>query len=209
MKHAPLLLTLFVLWSLLGCGRKPTDDNLAPPPPPSQPQAPLAGAETGAKPRAAATKSLLQAAVRGDVNDATVALGRDPEAVCRPNAEGFYPIHLAAERGHSEVIRVLLRAGADVNTPHPTVQATPLQYAAMHGHLDAVRTLLAAGARVDPVDSHGLTPLMWAAWKGHVQVVQELLKHGADVHCKTKTGWTALRYAEQKGHAQVAELLRK
>jgi ankyrin repeat protein len=209
MKHAFLFLTAFGLWLLLGCSRKATDDKEAPPHSPPQPQPPLSRAAPGEKPRGPSTKSLLQATVRGNVNDVTVCVERDPEAVHRPNAEGFYPIHLAAEQGHSEVIRVLLRAGADVNTPHPKVQATPLQYAAMHGHLDAVRTLLAAGARVDSVDNIGRTPLMWAASEGRGEVVQELLKHGAKANCTTKAGWTALRYAEDKGHAQVAELLRK
>jgi uncharacterized protein len=209
MRHALLLLTTFGLWFLLGCGRKSTDDNGAPPRSPPQPQAPLSKAEPVEELKEPTTKSLLAAAMRGNVNDVKVYVRRDPEAVRRPDAEGFYPIHRAAGQGHSEVIRVLLRAGADVNTPHANVQATPLEYAAMHGHVDAARTLIAAGARVDSVDSQGRTPLMWAAWKGQGPVVQELLKHGADVSRTNKTGGTALRYAEQKGHAQVAELLRK
>jgi ankyrin repeat protein len=209
MKYALVLLTTFGLWFVLGCGRNSTGEHGAPPASTPPPQAPLSRAEPGEGLKKLTTKDLRTAAMRGNANDVEVWVRRDPEAVRRPDAEGLYPIHRAADQGHSEVIRVLLRAGADVNTPHATVQATPLEYAAMNGHLDAVRTLIAAGATVDSVDNKGLTPLMWAAKKGQGQVVQELLKHGADVNRKTKTGWTALRYAEQNGHPELSELLRQ
>ncbi len=209
MKYTSLLLTTFGLWFLLGCSRTSTTDKGTPPGSPPQPQAPLSRAEPVEALTQPKTKSLLEAARSGNVNDVKVYVRRDPEALHRPNNWGFYPIHLAADHGHSEVIRVLLRAGADVNMPHLKVQATPLQYAAMQGHLDAVRTLIAAGARVDSVDIAGRTPLMWAAWKGQGPVVQELLRHGADVSRRNKTGGTALRYAEQNGHAHIAELLRR
>jgi ankyrin repeat protein len=208
MKHAPHLLTTLGLWFLLGCSRNSAGDG-APPRSLPQPQAPLSRAEPIEELKKPTTQSLFEADMRGNVNDVKVYVERDPQAVRRPNPVGLFPIHLAAQQGHSEVIQVLLRAGADVNTPHVKVRATPLQYAATHGHVDAMRTLLAAGARVDPVDSQGRTPLMWAAREGHRQIVQELLKHGADVSCTTKTGWTALRYAQENGHTQVAELLRK
>jgi ankyrin repeat protein len=209
MKHAPFLLTTFGLWFLLGCGRNSTTDKGEPPRSPPPPQAPLSGAVPVEELKAPTTRSLLEAVRVGNVNDVKVHLRRDPEALRRPNKWDLYPIHLAADHGHSEVIRVLLRAGADVNMPHPRVQATPLQYAATQGHLDAVRTLIAAGARVDSVDIEGRTPLMWAAWKGQGPVVQELLEHGADVSRKNKRGGTALYYAEKYGHAKVAELLRR
>jgi len=217
MKHALLLLAAFGLSFPLGCGRKATDEKVAPPvstapPQPSSPQqeAPLSRARPAQGLKGPRTQTLYQAAANGNVNDVKLHIQRDPETVRRPTPAGMFAIHLAAGRGHSEVIRVLLGAGADVNTPHPEVQATPLQYAAQGGHLDAVRTLLDAGAKTDPADRYGRTPLMWAALEGHGPVVQELLRRGADVNAKTKTGgWTALRYAEDKGHTAVAELLRK
>jgi ankyrin repeat protein len=209
MKHVSLFLTAFGLWFFVGCRWNPTGDPGAPARATPPPQAPQSRAERVEELKEPTTKDLRAAAMRGNVNDVKVYVQRDPEAVRRPDAQGFYPIHRAADQGHSEVIRVLLGAGADVNTPHATVQATPLEYAAMNGHLDAVRTLMAAGAMVDSVDIAGRTPLMWAAWKGKAEVVQELLKHGADVSRKNKTGGTALYYAEQNGYAQIAELLRK
>jgi len=201
MKHASLLLTTFGLWFLVGCSRNSPGDNKTPPASPPQPQAPLSRAEPVEELKEPTTKSLIEAARLGNVNDVKVYLRRDPEAVRRPDAAGFVPIHYAAERDRSEVIRVLLRAGSDVNAPHPKVKATPLQYAAAHGHLDAVRTLIAAGAKVDSADSNGRTPLAWAAWKGKAQVVQELLKHNAAV------GFLPIHLAAGRGHGEVIQVL--
>ncbi len=206
MKHTLLVLTTLGPL-LLGCGpEKPAGTPTSAPSAPAQPRgSPTRPADELKEPK---TKDLLQAASLGSVNDVKVFLRRDPEAIRRPNAIGLYPIHLAADQGRSEVIPILLAAGADVNTPHPEVRATPLQYAAAGGHLDAVRTLLDAGAKIDAVDSVGRTPLMWAASKGNEEVVQELLKRGADAKSTTNTGWTAQRYAEQGGHTRVVELLK-
>ena len=207
MKRTFLILATLGPLLVLGCGLKKPSEN--PGPAASAPAQPLASptrpVDELKEPK---TKDLFQASSLGNVNDVKVFLRRDPEAIRRPNGIGLFPIHLAADQGRSEVIPVLLAAGADVNTPHPMVQATPLQYAATGGHLDAVRTLLDAGARVDAVDSVGRTPLMWAAWKGKEDVVQELLKRGANAKATTETGWTALRYAEQGGHTQIVELLK-
>jgi ankyrin repeat protein len=153
------------------------------------------------------TKDLAAAVTVGNVNDVKIFLQRDPEAIHRTGANDMVPIQLAADYGHSEIIQLLLQAGADVNAPHVKVQATPLQYAAEAGRLDAVRVLLAAHAKVDAVDNQGRTPLMWAATKGQVPVIQELLQHGADANLQAHNGWTALKFAQQQGNPQAVELL--
>lgn len=51
----------------------------------------------------------------------------------------------AARQGHTESIRALIAAGADVNAKG-TFDVTPLHVAATGGHAAAVRVLEAAGA---------------------------------------------------------------
>jgi ankyrin repeat protein len=77
-------------------------------------------------------------------------------------------LSLAAQHGHTEVVRVLLDAGEDPNRynlkgfhDHSTV----LHQAVWAGHLDTVRLLAERGARLDVRDRiyHG-TPLGWARY---------------------------------------------
>ena len=91
----------------------------------------------------------------------------DPEAV----DEAFV---LACRNGHTEVARVLLARGADVNA-RGFFAATALHWAAINGHEETVRFLLAAGAdpalRDEEFDSDALG---WAREGGHGPAVAAL-----------------------------------
>lgn len=58
--------------------------------------------------------------------------------------EPSWPINMAADGGHAEIIRLLLRAGANPHAPEDAGQ-TALTIAAARGHLEVVRLLLQAG----------------------------------------------------------------
>jgi ankyrin repeat protein len=207
MKHVHLLLPAIGLSLMFGCSRNPAEKPAPPPTSPVQPAESPPQAKAVEPPPKTKTKNLAEAVSVGNVNDVKIFLQRDPEAIHQTGANDMVPIQLAADYGHSEIIQLLLQAGADVNAPHVKVQATPLQYAAESGRLDAVRVLLAAHANINAVDNQGRTPLMWAAKKGQVPVIQELLQHGADANLQDHSGWTALKYAQKQGNPQAVELL--
>lgn len=58
--------------------------------------------------------------------------------------DGNSPLHLAAQNGHSDVIKYLLKCGAAVDDKNAK-GLTPVDCAASSGHTDAVKALLWGG----------------------------------------------------------------
>src|SRR2546430_9826519 len=78
-----------------------------------------------------------------------------------------------------EVVRVLARAGADVNACGGVTRATALHMAARRGHVEIARALLDSGAAVNVRDRKGDTPLQRAINCRKNCVSQLLLERGA------------------------------
>jgi hemoglobin len=81
-----------------------------------------------------------------------------------------------------EVVRALVRAGADVNACSGAMRATALHMAARRGHLEIARVLLDSGAAVNARTSKGDTPLQRAMNCRKPEVSQLLLERGARQH---------------------------
>jgi ankyrin repeat protein len=102
--------------------------------------------------------------------------------VNRPEADtGETPLHAALGKAnslaHTQVVRVLLAAGANPNCVTKasvetgcfmrdvrTKAETPLHRAAAFGTEDCIQLLLDAGAAKDAKDMNGDSPLTWASW---------------------------------------------
>ena len=78
---------------------------------------------------------------------------------------------MAALKGHLEVVRLLLEAGADKDSA-TTDGATALLEAAMAGHLEVVRLLLETGAYKDGATTHAAMVLFVAAKGGRFEVAR-------------------------------------
>lgn len=119
--------------------------------------------------------------------------------------EDTYPMLIAAASGRTDMIEMLLQAGAPVEPRH--IIHTPLFEASMRSHPDAVRALIASGAQVEAGDLSGNTPLMIAAGAGAQEVAEILVAAGADPARESKEGESALSLAAEYGHRKLHELL--
>ena len=114
----------------------------------------------------------------------------------------------AALDGQTEIVKGLLRNGADVNAQNLEGR-TAIMFAIIILRTVTVKTLLQFGADVNVQARCGCTPLMLAACSGDIGVTQALLNRGADARKICWPGKTALVVAIEHGYNAIVELLKR
>ncbi|XP_065537316.1 ankyrin repeat domain-containing protein 6 isoform X4 [Lathamus discolor] len=145
------------------------------------------------------SERLLVAAHKGQVENVVQLINRGAK-------HGRTPLHLAAHKGHLHVVRVLLKAGCDLDIQDDGDQ-TALHRAAVVGNTDVIATLIQEGCALDRQDKDGNTALHEACWHGFSQSAKVLVKAGANVLAKNKAGNTPLHLACQNSHSQSTRVL--
>jgi len=173
-------------------------------------------------------RAFVTAARDGDVEAVRNMLANGVNVEARINHQteslpnGATSLMAAAAEGHLEIVKLLLAAGADVNTHATKYRETALILAAREGRLDVVKTLLSAKAKANAKMEGGRTALIEASEKLHVEIVEALIAAGADVNGKPARYGTALASAcmrlldksslseteiDQSGSIEVARVL--
>jgi ankyrin repeat protein len=125
--------------------------------------------------------ALIAAALSGNAKLVALLLerGADPNAVCELERGILQtPVGAAAGMGHTDCLRLLMAAGADVNVQGGPFNHNALLGAAITGSKETVQLLLAK-ANVDATDWSGNTALDWAARRGETAIVKMLREAGA------------------------------
>lgn len=102
--------------------------------------------------------------------------------------DGLSTLHLAAQGGHAEIIRLLLNEGANINASSPDFNnITPLHLAIRLGQRELI----------DPLPSLQEMAQDTGVYRMLVDMPKLLLENGADVSIKdSKYGWDARAWAE-------------
>jgi ankyrin repeat protein len=149
--------------------------------------------------------ALVRAAAQGNISETPDLLrtGSDPNEA---DEDGWTALHAAAVFNHLRIVKLLLQAGAAVDT-RSHGDFTPLLNAA-RAEAPVAAALLNAGA--DPAAQEaglGRRPLDRFAEYANAPAVQLLLDAGAEVDAQDFSGQTALIAAAEAGGTECVELL--
>ncbi|KAL6909249.1 putative ankyrin repeat protein [Trichoderma evansii] len=162
------------------------------------------------------TKDLLMSFLRRPsffgLKEIVMILLEDGQDIEGKDEHNWTALHMAARRGHAELVQLLVDKGARVNAvskvPTSSVSgATALHWAAQNGHEKVLEILLKNGAEIDLQTLHGETALHWAAENGHVGAITLLLNKGANLETKSEAGKTPLLTAAWAGEEAAMKIL--
>ena len=196
------------------------------------------------KPEQKAQRALRDAGLEMNAEDFTASAGRGDKVAIEnfllggieidaTNTQGLNALLLASERGHTEVAKLLLGAGANPDKSTPDGWS-PLMAASQGNHAEIVKALLEANAAVDSKDTNGWTATMKAVYAGHTEstvllaphakeeldralllaallnhgaIIPVLVENGADVNTANEDKQTPLMFAAIKGNRASVEAL--
>jgi ankyrin repeat protein len=175
------------------------------------------------------TTALMRAASKGNAEMVELLLEANPDVNAFESA-GFRALTNAVARNHTEIVRKLLDAGAQVDhlalyysldkneilnmlldagveMNQRIYGRTPLLKTAMDENAEAVEMLVKHGADVNIRDDEGKTDLMIASWGDSAEPVKLLLDAGCDIEAQDPFGQTALMQAAWYGNGTVVKTL--
>ncbi|CAD5116924.1 DgyrCDS5764 [Dimorphilus gyrociliatus] len=148
--------------------------------------------------------ALFDCAVKGDVQKLYTIL-EDGDEVNPMSAAGDWPLYLAAENGHLEVVKFLIEKGGSLYLKHSRTNSTVLHAASMGGHIDLLVYLMQFTTNnqnfrplrekeqlgINDLTFDMKTALQLAADKGFGRIVRLLLRNGATT---SVTDWNGKLY---------------
>lgn len=122
----------------------------------------------------------------------------------------------AVDKGHMDVVRVLIKHGANGNATN-NMCLTALMEVAKRPQPEAVKLLIESGANVNAKGPKGHTALILAAYNGRTENVRLLLDAGADIFAMAnddydpsgKSKFNAGAIAYQRGHKEISKMIQE
>jgi len=121
---------------------------------------------------------------------------------------GLTPLHIAMKLRNTQMMQLLLDAGADVDAQDERGN-TILHLAVKKHNFDLVRFCVNHQADVDLENDEGITPLHQAAFMGEDRIAEFLLLSGADASLKNEAGYSAYDMALYKNNLGMIEILKR
>lgn len=116
------------------------------------------------------------------------------------------PLHIAASSGHLEVVKALIKHGANLTTA-TDAGLTAIDVAAVNGHTEVVRFLLGSNVEAHNEPEGRRTALHWACQNGQLDVAKFLIEQHANPSVKDDNKLTPIYIAAANGHPEVVRFL--
>ncbi|XP_075252320.1 tyrosine-protein kinase HTK16-like isoform X2 [Convolutriloba macropyga] len=158
---------------------------------------------------AKAPNSLLHEQCKvGDVKTARAILCSaqfDKRGLNWRNEEGKAPLHIAAEYGNTEILRMLVNSGAYIDNINSNGE-TSLHVACKAGHFYTVTALVQHGASINKFAVLSkLTGLHYAAQFGNFKIFEWLVQSGAALFAVDCDRKTPLEVANERCHSEIVD----
>ncbi|XP_063002309.1 ankyrin repeat domain-containing protein 35 [Elgaria multicarinata webbii] len=151
-------------------------------------------------------QKLFDAVEKGDVGRVSILASKKTARPTKLNALGQSAFHLAASKGLTECLTILLVHGVEVNAKNED-GSTALHLATIACQPQCVKILLQHGANEDCVDGENRTPLHWAASSGCASSVLLLCDQEAFSDVMDNKGRTPLMVAAQGNQPAICSQL--
>jgi ankyrin repeat protein len=154
---------------------------------------------------------LIDACISGRNNSEINTLINDGADINFRNADGKTPINLAAMKGHTRVVELLIARGAILNIAD-NLNQSPLTVACRNSKdgaddiidkkwFDIISLLIDAGAPLNEYDNLGKTPLLICVDKGDAKSAKLLVERGADIEAEVRARSTeSTHYGNSYGY---------
>jgi ankyrin repeat protein len=153
--------------------------------------------------------ALMKAVQRNDAAAVKTLIARGVN-VNELDANGDAPLVMAAYKGHTDILRLLLEAGADLTAVDPDMKATALHAAAYAGRTEAAKLLIEHGIDIDRQGPrNGYTALHDAIWQDNVETARVLIAAGANLELVSHTGEAPLQFAKARNRKEIAGMIER
>lgn len=147
---------------------------------------------------------------KGELEAVKKMAQKDKNLLKGKNERGRSLIHIAAAKGHLNIVKFLVENGADVNLMEKIHNLRPLHFASRYGHLKVVMFLLEKGADLHAREKDNETALSYAVSSPSLDTVKFLVEKGLkvnDMESKRKVRPIYYAIAWNEGNTEIVEYL--
>ncbi len=160
-------------------------------------------------------KELFDAIEQHDLDEVSSLLSQGADVnLAQDEPPSWRPLGFAIEElefgGSIEIVRLLVKHGADVNAFYVDSKLTSLHAAIFNGDIEVIRLILEAGGDPNIVDNEDYLPLQFAVQQNSLEIAKLLLQYGAGRTINESGGFcgdTALGVAIRELNVPMIELL--
>lgn len=156
--------------------------------------------------------SIFQAIKSNDLQAVKDYVRKNTDIINAEDSENGSPLHLAAYRGHLDIVIFLIEKNADINKKDKE-GCTSLHHAVRNNQIEIIKFLISKGADLNATNLDGKTPICEAVHHSNkfkrgalTETAKYLISKGAKVNVRYESGFTPLHYACLRGDLEMVKL---